>query len=141
MGRKIPILSLCQTWMQADDKDLQQALDVHASTGQPHKYYRAVGGVALIINPIMPFEVIDKTIQPFVSKHYGKNAGMVVTVIYVSPKAKQCEEGTILRRLNKLSNSQAFIIGDLNARHRYCNKKETGREPIWPDLQNGTTGS
>lgn len=60
LAKRVPVLRLCQTWMRASDRDLQQSVDVHANTERTEKYCRGFGGVAIIIIPNIPFEEIDK---------------------------------------------------------------------------------
>lgn len=121
------IFGICETWIREKDDALVKALDVTAEPSGLKAEQRGYGGVAMIINPLLPYEMIDKIATATTQAVTVKINNMTCSTAYISPRAKKHEENEILQRLNKISATSAIIIGDLNARHPSWDVKGNAR--------------
>lgn len=97
---------------------------------------RGYGGVAIVINPLLPYQIVSKYTSPNIQYISARIQDTVVTTIYMSPRASSMEVTECLGRLDRLGGNRAIIMRDLNCRHTrwdsICNSR--GRTVIrWAD--------
>lgn len=127
MYASLDILFLSETWIRDEDEDLKEMVDECAHTPGQVKGKRGFGGVALIISPILDYEVVaiweTRTIQAITIRV----SGISITGMYLSPAATAVEEKEVLEGITKASRGKAIIIGDLNARSVRWDEKSNRR--------------
>lgn len=120
ISKDTALLAVCETWIKNAEDPVVEALDVRVqapltSVGRGH------GGVGLIVNPLITFEVMTKIARPEIQAVTVKMGSVVVTSIYVAPRAKKEEEIQVMDMINRISGDKAVIMGDMNSRHTEWN--------------------
>lgn len=117
LSRDTYMLGLCETWMTKKDEHMREALDVTVDALNQELQRPGYWGVALILNPVIAYKKIDQYASPTIQYATVSVANMIVTVLYISPRAQKDEELEVLARINQLNGGTAIIMGDLNARY------------------------
>lgn len=116
------VLGLCETWCRQTDHEVLEQMDEHVCTEPPHRQCRGFGGIAIWINPVIHYKVIDKQATKQHQHVSIQISNTTITVLYVSPSVKAKELSTILDGLNQQTRGQGIIIGDFNCRHKLWDK-------------------
>lgn len=127
LATEAAVLGICETWARVDDDPITEILDVSASAPPVINLNRGYGGVGVIINPLLQYDVRDKYVTSTVQSVTVKVSGTTIPVIYISPRATAEEELRALDRLHKLAGTRAVIMGDLNARHTSWDTQSNAR--------------
>lgn len=78
---------------------------------------RGHDGVGLIRNHLLRNEIRDMYDKSTIQTMSMKKATMMVSVVYIGPRATEEEEIEFLDRVDRLAGTRAVITGDMNARH------------------------
>lgn len=111
-------MGLCETWITEKTDPLCMALDESAKAPTATQCRIGYAGVAWIMNPLLQYRKMDKyatlTIQ-FITVKVGD---IIMTVLYVRPRAAKDEELFVFNKLNHMSGSITIVMGNQNARLR-----------------------
>lgn len=116
MARQFAILGVSETCMKTKDDELRQALDASTNAPEVANLNKGYGGVGIIVNPLIPVQVVDKYSKATVQAVSARVWSVTITTIYISPRATAELEGIALQRIHKISGNRAVIMGDMNAR-------------------------
>lgn len=127
IAQKTMILGLCETWIRNEGDPLLMAVDKTTEAATQAKHTRGYGGVALIINPVLPYKMIEKRTSPTIQWITVRVVGLMLTVIYVSPRPRKEEEVDAFSKKNSKNDCKAIVMGDLNARCLQWDSKNNPR--------------
>lgn len=111
------VQGLSETWIRGNESDLQNMIDKHRKVQLDENFRRGFGGVALILNHILHFKAYRKRMKQYAQLLTIRTAGIVILVVYISPRASVGEEQDKFQHVKRLSRRPSVIMGDLNARH------------------------
>lgn len=117
MAHQFAVLGLCETWLREKDEEVLKSLDCSALAPPTLNLARGHGGVGIIINSLLQYDIVYKTSTQTIQCVTAKVNSVMITVLYISPQARPGDVSTILDKIKHLSGNQAVIMGDLNGRH------------------------
>lgn len=77
--------------------------------------------------PLLRYEVVAKISMRTIQSLTIRVKEVTIRDIYISPHAKEQEEGEVLEKIERMSRGKASIIGDVNARHKSWDRKANTR--------------
>lgn len=124
---ELDALFISETWMKSSDTDISQMVDELVYANSHIAMKRAYGGMAVIIRPLLRYELVGKFFTERIQAITVLVSGVTITGIYISPNAKEDEELQALEKIKAISKGSAIIIRDMNARHEAWDSKTNGR--------------
>lgn len=92
-------------------------MDGSSAAHPPDRLQRGYGGVSIILNPLIRYQLKNKYSTSTIQSITAKVAAITITVIYIGPRASVTDETVVLDRIHKISTARAIIMGDMNTRH------------------------
>lgn len=127
LAKEVAILGISETWIRECDRKLKDSLDDSTEPPPVARMNRGYGGVRIIINPVLPFTSVRKYPSQTIQALTVRVLSIVVTTIYISPRAKRDEEKEVLEKIQKMSGGCPIVMRDLNARHTNWDYKNNPR--------------
>lgn len=118
MEEEVAVLWICETWLRVNDKDVILSLDGSTEAPRIQNSNRGHGDVGIIINPLLPYTIDSQHSEPAMQALSVKICSTMVTVVYLSPKAKWLDEARVFAKNQRQFGYKGYNHGRHERSHK-----------------------